>query len=45
VLWKILLHKKNFDDHQIGKVWLLASGAANLMDLENNNNYYYKLRD
>jgi len=45
VLWKILLHKQKFDNHQIGKVWLLGSGAANLLDMEHNRDYYFKLRD
>lgn len=45
VLFQILLRKEKFEGHQIGKVWLLASGAANLLDMEHNRDYYQKLRD
>ena len=43
VLWKILLDTNNFDKKWIGKVWMLASGASNLMHM--NPNYYFTLRD
>jgi hypothetical protein len=43
VLWKILLHQNGMEDALMGKVWMLASGAANLMNI--NKNYYFRLRD
>ena len=33
LLWKILLHQTKFDEGQYPKLWLLASGAANSMDM------------
>lgn len=43
LLWKILLFMKNFDEDKIGKVWMLASGAASLMHI--NKEYYFNIRD
>jgi len=45
VLWKILLQKTKFEDNEYGKIWMLSSGAANLMNLQHNQNYYFLLRD
>jgi TBC1 domain family member 8/9 len=45
-IWMLLLLSNNpMDDSLQGKMWLLASGAANLINLEHNRNYYYILRD
>jgi hypothetical protein len=41
VLWKILLEKTTFENHQYGKIWMLSSGAANMMSMAHNQNYYF----
>lgn len=41
VLWKILLHKSKFSDEDSSKIWLIASGAANMINMEYNRNYYF----
>ena len=43
VLWKILLHNESIDNLIVGKVWMVASGAANSMHM--NQDYYFNLRD
>ena len=45
VLWKILLHQSKFDDIVGPKIWLIASGAANMINMEYNRNYYFQMRD
>jgi len=45
VLWKILLEQSKFKESEYGKIWMLASGAANLMAMPHNQNYYFLLRD
>ena len=45
-IWRFLLLSHNvLDDNQQGKLWLLASGAVNLINMEHNRNYYIFLRD
>jgi hypothetical protein len=45
-VWKLILISNNcLDDTQQAKLWLLASGAANLINMDYNRNYYYILRD
>lgn len=43
VLWNILMHQNGMEEELMGKVWMLASGAANLMNVH--QNYYFRLRD
>lgn len=45
LIWKILLHQTKFEEWQFPKIWLLASGAANSMNMQHNQNYYFQLRD
>ena len=44
-LWKILLHKSKFTDEQSSNIWLIASGAANMLNMDFNENYYFLMRD
>lgn len=44
-IWRILLINKKLTDDQYGKLWLLSSGAANLISMPHNRNYYFFLRD
>jgi len=41
VLFKILLHKTKLEAHQYGRVWMLASGAASIMSMPHNQDYYF----
>jgi len=45
LLWTIVLHKERIDEAMIGKLWLLSSGAANMLGFKANDNYYANLRD
>jgi len=45
LLWYILLEEQRFEDKELAKLWLLSSGAANLLSHKSNENYYFYLRD
>lgn len=45
-VWKLILNSNNcLDSSQQAQLWLLSSGAANLINMDDNRNYYYILRD
>lgn len=45
--WRILIENYEFTSQQMCNIWLLASKASNsmLIDQEQNQNYYFILRD
>ena len=45
LLWNILLTQQKFENFQYSKVWMLASGALNVMQMKHNKHYYTNLRD
>jgi len=45
MLLEILYEKKTFSNKQYKNVWLLASGALNMLNMDHNRDYYFTLRD
>ena len=44
-LWNNLLRKQVVTINEYKQIWLLASGAANLLSMEQNRNYYSTLKE